>query len=118
MSTTFARRAAIAPVPAHPAIAAAVHGIGRPHSPKVRSGDPSGSRLTRREAEILRFASEGLSNRQIGQLLWITSETVKFHLHNVYAKLGVTSRFDAARWAYEHGVLDTADEAAERTLAS
>jgi DNA-binding CsgD family transcriptional regulator len=118
MSTTFARRAAIAPVPAHPAIAAAVHGIGRPRSLQFSAGDPSGPQLTRREVEILRFASEGLSNRQIGQLLWVTSETVKFHLHNVYGKLGVTSRFEAARWAYEHGILDPADEAAERILAS
>ncbi len=62
--------------------------------------------LTRRELEILRLVSEGRSNRQVGQVLWVTDQTVKFHLANIYRKLGVGSRYDAARWAQEHGVLD------------
>ena len=62
--------------------------------------------LTRRELEILQLVSEGRSNRQVGQLLWVTDQTVKFHLANIYRKLGVGSRYDAARWAQEHGVLD------------
>ena len=64
--------------------------------------------LTRRELEILRLVSEGRSNRQVGQVLWVTDQTVKFHLANIYRKLGVGSRYDAARWAQEHGVLDVA----------
>ena len=67
--------------------------------------------LTRRELEILRLVSEGRSNRQVGQVLWVTDQTVKFHLANIYRKLGVGSRYDAARWAQEHGVLDVALEA-------
>jgi hypothetical protein len=47
----------------------------------------------------------------------VTDQTVKFHLANVYRKLGVRSRFDAARWAFEHGVLETADEALARAGA-
>jgi DNA-binding NarL/FixJ family response regulator len=66
--------------------------------------------LTRRELEILRLVSEGRSNRQVGQVLWVTDQTVKFHLANIYRKLGVGSRYDAARWAQEHGVLDVAAE--------
>lgn len=62
--------------------------------------------LTRRELEILRLVSEGRSNRQVGQLLWVTDQTVKFHLANIYRKLGVGSRHEAARWAHEHGVLE------------
>jgi DNA-binding NarL/FixJ family response regulator len=64
--------------------------------------------LTRRELEILQLVSEGRSNRQVGQLLWVTDQTVKFHLANIYRKLGVGSRYDAARWAQEHGVLEVA----------
>jgi DNA-binding NarL/FixJ family response regulator len=71
-------------------------------------------KLTRRELEILRLVSEGRSNRQVAELLWVTDQTVKFHLANVYRKLGVRSRFEAARWALEHGVLEVA--AAEETL--
>jgi DNA-binding CsgD family transcriptional regulator len=69
-------------------------------------------KLTRRELEILKLVSEGRSNRQVAELLWVTDQTVKFHLANVYRKLGVRSRFDAARWALEHGILDTAAEEA------
>jgi two-component system nitrate/nitrite response regulator NarL len=67
-------------------------------------------RLTRRELEILKLVSEGRSNRQVAELLWVTDQTVKFHLANVYRKLGVRSRFDAARWALEHGVLEAATD--------
>jgi DNA-binding NarL/FixJ family response regulator len=66
-------------------------------------------RLTRRELEILQLVSEGRSNRQVGKVLWVTDQTVKFHLANIYRKLGVRSRFDAARWAHEHGVLQLAE---------
>lgn len=66
-------------------------------------------KLTRRELEILQLVAEGHSNRQVAKLLWVTDQTVKFHLANVYRKLGVSSRFDAARWAQENGVLQAAE---------
>jgi DNA-binding NarL/FixJ family response regulator len=71
--------------------------------------------LTRRELEILKLVSEGRSNRQVGQVLWVTDQTVKFHLANIYRKLGVGSRYDAARWAQEHGILDVELEQVEPT---
>jgi DNA-binding NarL/FixJ family response regulator len=74
-------------------------------------------KLTRRELEILTLVSEGRSNRQVAEMLWVTDQTVKFHLANVYRKLGVRSRFDAARWAFEHGLLEAADEALTRAEA-
>lgn len=74
-------------------------------------------KLTRRELEILRLVSEGRSNRQVAELLWVTDQTVKFHLANVYRKLGVRSRFDAARWALEHGVLEPAEETLSHVAA-
>lgn len=47
--------------------------------------------LTPRELEVLRLV-EGRSNREVARLLWVTDDTVKFHLANVYRKLGVSSR--------------------------
>ena len=65
-------------------------------------------RLTRREVEILTLVSEGRSNREAGQVLWVTDQTVKFHLANIYRKLGVRNRHEAAQWAREHGLLELA----------
>jgi DNA-binding NarL/FixJ family response regulator len=61
--------------------------------------------LTRRELEILRLVSEGHSNAQVARTLWVTEQTVKFHLSNIYRKLDVGNRTEASRWAQLHGVL-------------
>ncbi len=63
------------------------------------------ARLTRREIEILGLVAEGRSNRQVGQLLWVTDQTVKFHLANAYRKLGVRERFEASQWAITRGLV-------------
>ena len=52
--------------------------------------------LTPREVEILVLASEGLSNSEIGARLWVTEQTVKFHMSNVFRKMGVKNRAQAA----------------------
>jgi DNA-binding NarL/FixJ family response regulator len=62
--------------------------------------------LTPRELEILRLASDGLSNSEMAKQLWVTDQTIKFHLSNIYRKLEVTNRTGASRWAREHGLLD------------
>jgi DNA-binding NarL/FixJ family response regulator len=64
--------------------------------------------LTRRELEILRLVAEGQSNGQVAALLWVTEQTVKFHLSNIYRKLGVANRTEASRWAQLHGLLPLA----------
>jgi DNA-binding NarL/FixJ family response regulator len=61
--------------------------------------------LTAREREILTAVARGLSNKAISQELWVTEQTVKFHLTNVYRKLGVPSRTAALRYAHEHGLV-------------
>ena len=53
--------------------------------------------LTRREAEVARLAAQGKTARQIGEQLHIGERTVEWHLANVYAKVGVDSRFELAR---------------------
>jgi DNA-binding NarL/FixJ family response regulator len=61
--------------------------------------------LTRRELEILRLAAEGLSNAELAKRLWVTEQTVKFHLSNIYRKLDVSNRTEASRWAQINGLL-------------
>jgi DNA-binding NarL/FixJ family response regulator len=61
--------------------------------------------LSEREAALLVTLARGLSNQEIGKELWITEQTVKFHLTNVYRKLGVANRTQATRIAYEHGLV-------------
>jgi len=61
--------------------------------------------LTRREREILRLVAEGHSNAKLARMLWVTEQTVKFHLSNVYRKLEVANRTEAARWAQVNGLL-------------
>jgi two-component system nitrate/nitrite response regulator NarL len=63
--------------------------------------------LTKREAAMLKALARGLSNRGIGKELWVTEQTVKFHLRNIYKKLGVSTRTEAARYAYEHGLVES-----------
>ena len=67
--------------------------------------EPTSHNLTPRELEILRLAAEGSSNSQLAQMLWVTEQTVKFHLSNIYRKLNVTNRTEASRWAQVNGLL-------------
>jgi len=52
------------------------------------------SRMTKREAEVVRLAVEGLSNREIGQQLGLTEHTVKNYLFRIFDKLGVSNRVE------------------------
>ena len=62
--------------------------------------------LTERETEMLKALARGLSNQAISREFWVTEQTVKFHLTNIYRKLGVANRTEAARYAYEHGLVE------------
>ena len=63
--------------------------------------------LTERETVILEALARGLPNEQIGKELWIAEQTVKFHLTNIYRKLGVANRTEAARFAYRQGLVES-----------
>ena len=67
--------------------------------------------LTKRELEILRLAASGSSNQQMAKLLWVTEQTIKFHLSNVYKKLGVPNRTAASAAASKLGLLELDDAA-------
>jgi DNA-binding NarL/FixJ family response regulator len=62
--------------------------------------------LTNRELAILKLVAEGLSNLDIASKLFVTEQTVKFHLSNIYRKLGVGNRTEATRYAYKNGLID------------
>ena len=78
---------------------------GNAHGSAGRSEAEKDARLTRRESEILRLVAEGKPNQGIGRDLWITEQTVKYHVSNIYRKLGVANRTEASRWAQLHGLL-------------
>jgi DNA-binding NarL/FixJ family response regulator len=78
-----------------------------PAEPVEPALPPDAPRLTRRELEILRLAADGHSNAQLARMLWVTEQTVKFHLSNIYRKLDVSNRTEASRWAQRHGLLES-----------
>jgi DNA-binding CsgD family transcriptional regulator/tetratricopeptide (TPR) repeat protein len=93
---TIARRAGVA--------------LGGDTGPAVSSGAPVGSGddagrsgLTRREVDVLRLVVQGRTNRQIGQMLFITERTAAIHVQHVLAKLDVANRVEAAALAHRIG---------------
>ncbi len=91
------------------AIRAAAAG-GAPLDPQVartllsaRSAAPTaGEQLTAREREVLELVASGLANKQIARKLGISERTVKAHLTNIFQRIGVTDRTQAALWARKH----------------
>jgi len=91
----------------HSIFLASSHGVQVPERTVVGEvgRDKSSNILTRREIEILRLVAEGHSNSALAKMLWVTEQTVKFHLANIYRKLDVANRTEASRWAHLNGVL-------------
>jgi DNA-binding NarL/FixJ family response regulator len=74
-------------------------------APRPRNGEqttPAGPDLTPRETTILMAVAGGLTTKAISQDLWLSEHTVKFHLTNIYRKLGVSNRSAAVRYAFEN----------------
>jgi ATP/maltotriose-dependent transcriptional regulator MalT len=70
------------------------------------SADPAAAHgLTPREMDVLGLLAMGRSNKQIGEALFISPDTVRRHLTNIYAKLGVASRGEAIAFAHDHGLV-------------
>jgi DNA-binding NarL/FixJ family response regulator len=62
--------------------------------------------LTERELTVLQALARGLSNKAIGHEFWVTEQTIKFHLGNIYRKLGVQNRTAAVHYAHQHGLVE------------
>ena len=78
---------------------------------EVRAPD-SPEQLTGRETDVLRMLAQGLSNKEIAQALIIGEKTVKTHVSNILAKLGVPSRTQAALYAVRIGLVSLSSESA------
>ncbi|MFF9159916.1 response regulator [Streptomyces longwoodensis] len=74
-----------------------------PAPPPPPSEPPDG--LTAREAEVLVLIAEGLSNHEIAQKLHVSTATVKTHINNLFAKIGIKDRAQAVRYAYGKGLV-------------
>jgi DNA-binding NarL/FixJ family response regulator len=59
--------------------------------------------LTAREAEVLALITQGLSNEEIGQRLYLSNNTIKTYVRTLYRKIDVARRSQAVAWGYEHG---------------
>src|SRR2546423_11061382 len=74
------------------------------------------SPLSRRESEVAKLVADGMSNRRIGERLYLSERTVEGHVERIRNKLGVRSRTGVATWAVEHGL--TVDLTANLGFAS
>jgi DNA-binding NarL/FixJ family response regulator len=88
------RSAAAGHAPLDPRVAGAL--LPRTEAPSVAE------QLSQREIQVLRLASQGMANKQIGRSLGIAERTVKVHLGNIFRRIGVSDRTSAALWAREH----------------
>ena len=87
-----------APAVEAPASAPEASGRGPASAPELEL-------LTEREGEVLLLLAEGLSNAEIATRMFVSDATVKTHVSNLLAKLGVHDRLHAVIYAYEHGVI-------------
>lgn len=71
-------------------------------SSAAQSSSPAPVGLTRREREVLRLLTEGLTNKEIAERLVVSLPTINTHVASIFNKLGVTSRSAATRYAIEH----------------
>lgn len=82
---------------------------GRPYLPKSVAArlheNQSGAHLTRREDEILDLLGKGLGNRELGQVLGVSEDTIKTHLKSLFRKLEVSDRAEAVREGLRRGFI-------------
>ncbi len=91
----------------HPAIAAKV--VSRVIHKPAAGAESEGEPLTEREMEVLRLASQGLSNRQIADELIVSPRTVQSHMANIFGKLEVGSRTEAVMVGLRRGLIALKD---------
>jgi len=87
-------------------LAAAVEAFGRRARLELPGSRAVTGVLTDREEEVLRLVAQGLTNRQVGERLYISAKTVSVHMSNVLGKLGASGRAEAVSVAHQRGLLD------------
>lgn len=87
-------------------------GMGTSRSHLSTTPAPGGHRnLTERELQVVRLVSRGATNEEIGEALNISANTVKNHLRNILAKLGLRNRAQAVTYAIQHGLIPDEEDA-------
>lgn len=77
--------------------------LSRTREPE-RVGDATLAKLTQRELDVLGALTSGMSNQEIGEELFLSENTVKYHVHSILDKLDLPDRKAAAQYAREHGI--------------
>jgi DNA-binding NarL/FixJ family response regulator len=95
------------PQPALPSVATSPAACSRGASvPKTGASVlASPARLTRRETEVLGLLAQGLSNKEIAGVMWLSDRTVERHVSGLYRKIGVERRSEATAFALRHGLV-------------
>jgi DNA-binding NarL/FixJ family response regulator len=79
-------------------------------STSSKSGAPSEKpRLSDREMDVVQLVSQGFHNKEIGKKLFISEQTVKNHMHNIFDKLGVSDRLELALYAIHQCLIEKPD---------
>ena len=86
--------------------------IHRAPASEATTAAPKAAGLSEKEVVVLVELCHGYTNKEIAARLWLSEQTVKFHLRNVYRKLGIKSRTEALRYAYDHDLVALAAPAA------
>lgn len=85
-------------------IASVLDEIPRVRGSRLSEANGKINSLTEREREVVALIGEGIKNRQIADRLFISEATVRHHLTSIFAKLGVSDRFELTIFAYRHGL--------------
>lgn len=80
--------------------------MNRFREPKRSEAKPAHEALTEREMDVLKLLAQGKSNQEIADDLFIGIKTVKYHITNIFAKLGVEDRTQAAIYAHKQGIAE------------
>ena len=78
---------------------------GPPNEAEEKAARPARLPLTRRELEVLGLLAQGLSNKEIAGILWLSDRTVERHITSLYRKIGVARRSEATAFALRNGVV-------------
>jgi DNA-binding NarL/FixJ family response regulator len=81
------------------------HAVGLLPVDHVTPAEAAG--LSESQIRVLDALVRGKSNKEIARELWLSQQTIKFHLSNIYRRFGVSSRTEAIRYAYEHRLVAT-----------
>ena len=70
----------------------------------IRPRDPKLAKLTAKEMEVLLYLASGMTNQEIGGKMFLSENTIKYHVHMILEKLELNHRWEARNYALENGL--------------